>query len=167
MNFTFPLREIDGEALATLAKQILIATPTMAPTEVSSITYTFHKNNGSFTFHVWFKNGDILDIPLQLTRASEFEDWLKHHGMELSEESPAVGFATGGIAQPSGRGNYHVGKGTLYVGPPRLPSDDEFVKLNFKSTPKATQPTTCPICYGTGFFKGFGGPCSSGCRPSR
>jgi hypothetical protein len=24
-------------------------------------------------------------------------------------------------------------------------------------------PTSCPVCYGTGFHKGFGAPCSQGC----
>jgi hypothetical protein len=24
-------------------------------------------------------------------------------------------------------------------------------------------PSTCPVCFGTGFYKGFGAPCSKGC----
>ena len=43
---------------------------------------------------------------------------------------------------------------------------EEPVKLNYGSGPPTMQaPSTCPDCYDTGRYHGWGGPCPKGCMP--
>jgi hypothetical protein len=145
VSYVFPLPEINGDAMYTLRKQILLSHRFMAPTEVSSITFTYNGTalpTSAFTFFVWFTDGNGLQMNLSVTRASEFESWLKGHGMKISEDK---------VATPPP--------------PTNLPSGPVVPPLDLTIRAVFTDP--CPICYGTGFYKGFGGPCSSGCAASR
>jgi hypothetical protein len=40
-------------------------------------------------------------------------------------------------------------------------SDQDVIRRMLSS--KTAKPKDCDVCYGTGRFKGFGGPCSEGC----
>ena len=49
---------------------------------------------------------------------------------------------------------------------PAPPGTYPRVKLGPQTNINVPAPAaTCPECYGTGLYKGFGGPCSNGCKP--
>ena len=144
----FPLPEIQGAAVVSSDKRILISTRSMNYNMgiVDRVTYYYHLKDREFSFHVHFANKDLLHFRLGETRASLFDVWLGKNGLQISAHPGGLTIShipTG----PTGP-DYIVGRGTLSFGPPPVKS-------------------VCPVCYGTGFFKGFGGPCSSGCRPVR
>lgn len=79
----------------------------------------------------------VLMLVLSDTKTQHLESWLKTVGIPVDHPT-RVSFVIDEL------------------------SDTGLLKDIFEGTPQKIE--TCPECYGTGFHKGFGAPCSKGCK---
>lgn len=105
-----------------------------------------------FTSH-----NDFLYVRAERTIGIQLEHWLKGWQFPCFYPAPVTPCPTKftKFTNPIG--------GKIYVPAGVVDEDEDDEKDAFK----ANYPCTfkeCPECYGTGFTKGFGGPCSKGCK---
>lgn len=93
-----------------------------------------------FLFH--FQNTPkLLLVVIEDIRARDLESWLKQVGVKVASDCKTYTACPRKFTNPICQ--------TTYT-PAGVVPDDEVAE--------------CPECYGTGFHKGFGAPCSKGCK---
>lgn len=94
-----------------------------------------------FLFH-FQRTPKLLLVVIEDARARDLEQWLKLVGVTVTRECKTYTTCPRKFTNPIGQKSYT---------PAGVVDDEDPV-------------AECPECYGTGFHKGFGAPCSKGCK---
>lgn len=100
---------------------------------------------------VWAVGGkQELNLSLEDDEARRLEQWLKHNQVTVEFEAPTTCPTKWMNPMPP------------YTPAGVVPDEDEVPE---RMPAKGNYPVAeCPECYGTGFLKGIGAPCSKGCK---
>lgn len=100
---------------------------------------------------VWAVGGkQDLHLSLEDDEARKLENWLKSNQVVVEFECL--------IQTPMGPATFAIPKDRPYTPAGVVDVDEDAVPEVY------AKQAECPECYGTGFHKGFGAPCSKGCK---